>query len=408
MPPKNKTPQLTTAELRKLIRAHNILSKINVPVGTKREGLIKLIEDKGYIVNHVSKNILRNQKKRTEVITLKGAEELTRPKALTEEQKKKKQQTKQKKAGEKAFLKSAIPAPPAVSKPTKGIKVGKPPPKLVMKKEDELRKAKAPFPTIPKNVKGKTIKGSIGGRPAGKKVEVGKLNVGVVKKPEVGVVKKPKKTEKEKEDNRSKVKDQKARYAGLKRVKNVALLRDAIQQFNQQEVGKSLKKELIIKGKNKEELIDKIIANDIDKVINIAIPPPRQPAVAPTAEAREATRQAGVAQRLTEKPFKPLRRMIAPLYVKYNKILKANDYKDIKKILEDMKNEFDKKFEEIEEKADEDDIELDDEVYESIEGQLDQYKQLLKDISERGLKGEFTAEFKKEERDRLKSIRDTR
>ena len=47
MPPKT-TPagELTAPELRKLIRAHNILSKITIPKGTDRQGLIKLIEKK--------------------------------------------------------------------------------------------------------------------------------------------------------------------------------------------------------------------------------------------------------------------------------------------------------------------------------------------------------------------------
>ena len=52
MPPKKKIPvgELTSAEIRKLIRAHNTIVKknllIKIPAGTTREGLIKLVEDK--------------------------------------------------------------------------------------------------------------------------------------------------------------------------------------------------------------------------------------------------------------------------------------------------------------------------------------------------------------------------
>lgn len=43
---------LTTGEIRKLISAHNKLSKIVIPKGTDRAGLEKLIKSKGYKINH--------------------------------------------------------------------------------------------------------------------------------------------------------------------------------------------------------------------------------------------------------------------------------------------------------------------------------------------------------------------
>jgi len=43
---------LTTAEIRRLISAHNKLSKIVVPKGTDRDGLEKLIKSRGYKINH--------------------------------------------------------------------------------------------------------------------------------------------------------------------------------------------------------------------------------------------------------------------------------------------------------------------------------------------------------------------
>ena len=119
---------LKSSELRKLIRAHNILSKIVIPKGSSRDDLIKLIESAGYSVDE-EKKVIKGKVKKGKQITLAKAKEITKPKPLTEEQKKKRQQSKQKKAGEKAFLKTAIPKPPPVSKQSKGIKVGKPPPK---------------------------------------------------------------------------------------------------------------------------------------------------------------------------------------------------------------------------------------------------------------------------------------
>lgn len=122
--------QLTTTEIRKLVRAHNKLTDIKIPKGATREDIIKLIEKNGYSVNHEKQALVpRVQMQRKKTIKLDKAIEITKPKPLTEEQKKKRQQAKQKKEGEKAFLKKVIPAPPKPSKPSKGIKVGKPPPK---------------------------------------------------------------------------------------------------------------------------------------------------------------------------------------------------------------------------------------------------------------------------------------
>jgi hypothetical protein len=95
MAPKNKVPtgEMTGPELRKLIRAHNILSKIVIPKGTDRNGLIKLIQDKKYVVDHKNK-VIRPKQQRGKQITLKKAEELTKPKPVSEEVKKKRAEKK--------------------------------------------------------------------------------------------------------------------------------------------------------------------------------------------------------------------------------------------------------------------------------------------------------------------------
>tara|TARA_R110000824_G_scaffold22702_7_gene82722 strand:- start:1212 stop:2228 length:1017 start_codon:yes stop_codon:yes gene_type:complete len=143
MPPKIKVPdgELTSTELRKLIRGHNILVSIKIPKGTDRDGLIALIKSKGYKVDHKKKAIIDSKadRPRRPQVTLEKAKELTKPKPVSEAEKKKRQQARQKKKGEKAFLKVAIPkAPPVSKKPSKVIKVGKPPP---MKAKTSTKKA---------------------------------------------------------------------------------------------------------------------------------------------------------------------------------------------------------------------------------------------------------------------------
>lgn len=114
MPPKKTIPagELTAPELRKLIRAHNILSKITIPKGTDREGLIKLIEGKNYMIDHKNK-VIKPQVKRGKQITLKQAEELTKPKPVSEAVKKaraekKKEQEEEKKKEIKIAKKEAV------------------------------------------------------------------------------------------------------------------------------------------------------------------------------------------------------------------------------------------------------------------------------------------------------------
>lgn len=87
MPPKKKVPEgeLTAPELRKLIRAHNKLTKITIPKGTDREGIIKIIENRGYKVNHKMKRI-EPKPTRGKQISLKRADEVL-PKPKSKEQK---------------------------------------------------------------------------------------------------------------------------------------------------------------------------------------------------------------------------------------------------------------------------------------------------------------------------------
>jgi len=158
MPPKKTTPvgELTAPELRKLIKAHNILSKITIPKGTDRNGLIKLIEGNNYKIDHKNK-VIKPQVKRGPQITLKKAEELTKPKPVSEEVKKaraekKKEKEEEKKKEIKIAKKEAVQE---FKTKQKEAQKKKPAPKpKVMKKEDEVRpKEKVGRPKIdPKKI----------------------------------------------------------------------------------------------------------------------------------------------------------------------------------------------------------------------------------------------------------------
>jgi len=63
--------ELTAPELRRLIKQHNKLMSITIPTGTKRDGLLKLISDNGYKVNHAGKKLEPSvQMKRKPVVKL--------------------------------------------------------------------------------------------------------------------------------------------------------------------------------------------------------------------------------------------------------------------------------------------------------------------------------------------------
>ena len=85
MPPKKKDSKMTSAELRKLIRAHNKLSNITIPKGSTRDEIIIIIEKNGYTVDHKNKAI-KPKVKRGKQVSLKEADKMYPKK--TEAQKK--------------------------------------------------------------------------------------------------------------------------------------------------------------------------------------------------------------------------------------------------------------------------------------------------------------------------------
>ena len=66
---------LTVPQLKKLIQAHNVLSKIKLPSKPDRTALLKLIADNNYILDE-DKKVIRPAVKRGKQITLKKAEEV--------------------------------------------------------------------------------------------------------------------------------------------------------------------------------------------------------------------------------------------------------------------------------------------------------------------------------------------
>ena len=77
---------LTTPEIRKLIRAHNVLMSIKIPVGSKKADIIKIVEANGYEIDHEKKAIIpKVEMKRRPVVDMKKAAAVL-PKPKTKEE----------------------------------------------------------------------------------------------------------------------------------------------------------------------------------------------------------------------------------------------------------------------------------------------------------------------------------
>ena len=83
--------QLTTAEIRKLISAHNKLSKITIPPRSTREQIMDILDKNGFSVDH-EKELLVQKKAQKMDINLEKAKEVTKrkPKAQPKKEPKKK------------------------------------------------------------------------------------------------------------------------------------------------------------------------------------------------------------------------------------------------------------------------------------------------------------------------------
>jgi len=149
--------KLTAAEIRKLIKAHNVLTKITIPKGAKRDDLIKLVEKKGYKVDHENKKISRSVGKSTETITLKGAEIIGKPKEKTALQKQKAAEKKEEKAVAQKKKERELKKE-AVKKATKDMVPKTKPPKKIGAKPVPQKKEKKKYPTEGVKKVGEAIK----------------------------------------------------------------------------------------------------------------------------------------------------------------------------------------------------------------------------------------------------------
>ena len=107
MPPKKSAvDELKSSEIRKLIKAHNKLMSLDIPKGTDREGLIKLVNDNGYKVDHKAKKLVLVQgggnamKRKPRVVNMPKE----KTEAEKEEMKKKREANKMKKKQAEADL----------------------------------------------------------------------------------------------------------------------------------------------------------------------------------------------------------------------------------------------------------------------------------------------------------------
>lgn len=164
---------LSKAELRKLIRAHNVLSKITIPKGASLEDMEKLVQKAGYKVNHEKKR-LDAQVKRGKQITLKQAEEITKPKPKTALQKQKAQEKKEEKEMERKKKEREI-RKKAVAEEKKRQEKKMPPKKATIGTQTET--PKKPKKKIKLTEKGEKIREEILERKKKKKI---------IKKPKAG------------------------------------------------------------------------------------------------------------------------------------------------------------------------------------------------------------------------------
>lgn len=131
--------ELTTPEIRKLIKAHNVLVSIKIPKGASREEIIALVEKNGYKINHEKQALVpRVEMQRKKTISLEKAKEITKPKPKTALEKQKLAEAKVEKE-EKKKKEERVIRKKAVEEEKKREKPKPPPTKKPAKKEDEVR-----------------------------------------------------------------------------------------------------------------------------------------------------------------------------------------------------------------------------------------------------------------------------
>ena len=80
--------ELTTTEIRKLIRAHNVLVSIKIPKGSKREDIMAIVKKAGYMVDHEKqalRPVSKGKVKKLPVVDINKATQVL-PKPKTKEE----------------------------------------------------------------------------------------------------------------------------------------------------------------------------------------------------------------------------------------------------------------------------------------------------------------------------------
>jgi hypothetical protein len=194
--------KLTSAQIRKIIKAHNIEATIKIPTGLKQAELEKFVESKGFTINHDEKSISKGGKK----ITLEQAEKVIAPKAKTALQKQKAEEKKQEKAvaqkkKERELKKEAVKKATKDMVPKTSVpkKIGsKPVPKKEEPKKEEPKKGKKKGEKVKFTEQAKEVQKKIIERKKKKELEARKPKrkvLGETKKPSGSAVVQPGKPE---------------------------------------------------------------------------------------------------------------------------------------------------------------------------------------------------------------------
>ncbi len=117
---RQKNGELTTPEIRKLIRAHNVLSAIKIPKGSKRQDIMDLLKKKGYMIDHEKaemRPVTKGKVQKMKIINQKKAKEvLPKPKTKEEKEKAKKMREKKKQEKEADLIKKGATIQRLISK----------------------------------------------------------------------------------------------------------------------------------------------------------------------------------------------------------------------------------------------------------------------------------------------------
>jgi organic radical activating enzyme len=178
--------------------------------------------------------------------------------------------------------------------------------------------------------------------------------------------------------------------------------------------GKKLKKPLRVKGESPAQIVEKIVAYNIDKVIDIEIPVKRKKLSELTDEEKKEREQKkqqkkdeAKKERAFDKMYKPLLLKPGKMFITYRNMIQKNNYKDnVKEISKKWRAERDEDIETFEEKMQEkdEDYEIPEEDFDKIEEQYDVMLKQLIELLKRGARGDFTdeAKLKRINEDRVK------